>query len=400
MDTSLFPVPHSLVVQHNALLNARFDLTTTESRLFLALLSRVQKDDTSFSKCRVSVREIMGQTASNSIYDQVRKMLKDFAGRTLVIEKLGPDGRPVKKPSFIVIPLLAYAEYRDGEGVIEAQFNDLLRDYLLELSANFTKAQLTELLKLKSASSYRIYWLLREYHAFGKRTIRLDELKAILGLSQEYDRFNNFRARVLERAKAELAETDLPFTYETIKEGREVTQIRFLFKQVLSLAAIPVASETEWETSVIAAGVSVSSLPLIHARLAAGDYDEGYIRFVLTTIRAQAVAGKVKKEGGAVFKALSEGYLINDYNKAQQKPAGTKSVASSATLTKKRLKLQSELEDAYKSLEFVRAAPETVYNEVTRPVAEKAVIETITALQDQLENLLPSSSIPGQRQLW
>ena len=312
MDTPPFPVAHPLVVQHNALVNARFDLTTTESRLFLALLARVQRDDTSFSKCQVSVKEIMGQTASNSIYDQVRKMLKDFASRTLVIEKLGPEGRPLKKPNFIVIPLLAYAEYRDGEGVIEAQFNDLLREYLLELRDNFTKAQLTELLKLKSASSYRIYWLLREYAAFGKRTIKLDELKAILGLDQEYDRFNNFRARVLERAKAELAETDLPFTYEPIKEGREVTQIRFLFKQIQARAAVPVTSVTEWEASVLAAGVSATSLPLIHARLAAGDYDEGYITFVLATIRTQVVAGKVKKEGGAVFKALTEGYLVND----------------------------------------------------------------------------------------
>jgi len=400
MDTPLFPVAHPLVVQHNALVNARFDLTTTESRLFLALLARVQRDDTSFSKCQVSVKEIMGQTASNSIYDQVRKMLKDFASRTLVIEKLGPEGRPLKKPNFIVIPLLAYAEYRDGEGVIEAQFNDLLREYLLELRDNFTKAQLTELLKLKSASSYRIYWLLREYAAFGKRTIKLDELKAILGLDQEYDRFNNFRARVLERAKAELAETDLPFTYEPIKEGREVTQIRFLFKQSQARAAVPVTSVTEWEASVLAAGVSATSLPLIHARLAAGDYDEGYVSFVLATIRAQAVAGKVKKVGGAVFKALSEGYLINDYKKAQQKPAITKSVASSAALTKKRLKLQSELEDAYKSLEFVRTAPEAIYDEATRPAAEQRVMEVIAGLQEQLESLMSSSSNTSQGKLW
>ena len=276
----------------------------------------------------------------------------------------------------------------------------MLREYLLELRDNFTKAQLTELLKLKSASSYRIYWLLREYAAFGKRTIKLDELKAILGLDQEYDRFNNFRARVLERAKAELAETDLPFTYEPIKEGREVTQIRFLFKQSQARAAVPITSVTEWEASVLAVGVSVTSLPLIHARLEAGDYDEGYVSFVLATIRAQAVAGKVKKEGGAVFKALSEGYLINDYKKVQQKPATTKSVASSAAFTKKRLKLQSELEDAYKSLEFVRTAPETIYDEITRPAAEQRVMDGITGLQVQLESLMSSSSSTSQGKLW
>jgi hypothetical protein len=370
-------------VQHNALVNARFDLNTTESRLFLALLARVQREDTTFAKCQISAREIMGPTASNSIYEKVRKMLKDFTGRTLLIEKLGPDGRPQKKPSFTVIPLLAYATYIEGEGMIEAQFNDLLRDYLLELRDNFTKAQLTELLKLKSSSSYRIYWLLREYAAFGKRTIRLDELKAILGLSKEYDRFNNFRARVLERAREELAQTDLPFTYEPIKQGREVTEIRFRFQPGGTPPALPVAATTEWEAAVLAAGVSANSLGSIHARMAAGNYDEGYVHFVLATVKSQVRAGKIKKEGGAVFKALSDGYLLPAYQKAQQAPAKAKLKPAALARYKK---LESELDDARISLNFVQTA--VIYDDETRPPAVERVQLIIANLERQLAQLV------------
>ncbi|OUJ65178.1 replication initiation protein [Hymenobacter crusticola] len=39
-----------LVVQHNALINGRFDLNTTETRLFLAMLAQIQRDDTSFAR--------------------------------------------------------------------------------------------------------------------------------------------------------------------------------------------------------------------------------------------------------------------------------------------------------------------------------------------------------------
>ena len=112
-------------------------------------------------------------------------MLKGFGSCTLLVEELDLQGRPRKQPNFVVIPLLAYAKYLDGEGMIEARFNDELLPHLLELRDNFTKAQLTELLKLKSSSSYRIYRLLREYAAFSKRTIKLEELKAILGLGEE-----------------------------------------------------------------------------------------------------------------------------------------------------------------------------------------------------------------------
>ena len=383
MNPTLFPVAHPLVVQHNALVNARFDLNTTESRLFLALLARVQREDSSFAKCQISAREIMGATASNSIYEKVRKMLKDFTGRTLLIEKLGDDGWPLKKPGFTVIPLLAYATYIEGEGMIEAQFNDLLRDYLLELRDNFTKAQLTELLKLKSSSSYRIYWLLREYATFGKRTIRLDELKAILGLSEEYDRFNNFRARVLERAREELDQTDLPFTYEAIKQGREVTEIRFLFRAGGTATALPAAPATEWATAVLAAGVSATSLATIQGRLTAGDYDEGYIHFVIASVRAQVKAGKVKKEGGAVFKALTDGYQLSAYQKALQAPAKAK--LKPAVLARYK-KLESELDDARISLDFVQTA--VIYTDETRPPAIERVQLIITNLEKQLAQLI------------
>jgi hypothetical protein len=369
-------------VQHNALVNAKFDLNTHEARLFLALLARLQRTDTAFSKCQLLVREIVPSTGSNNVYDQVRRMLKDFASRTLTIEKLSTDGRPLRKPSFTVIPLLAYATYLEGEGMIEAQFNDLLLPYLLELRDNFTKAQLTELLKLKSANSYRIYWLLREYAAFGKRTIRLDELKAILGLDQEYDRFNNFRARILDRAQAELAATDLPFTYEALKQGREVVEIKFSFKPVLpsQALALPGNSPSDWEAAVLAAGVSTASLPHIQARLAAGDYDLGYVRYVLDTVKDRVRTGKIKKEGGAVYKALVEGYLLADY---QQKLTATVSKKkSSPTLLAQRKKLLSELEDARNSLRFIQTA--IIYTDDTRLAAAAEVQTKISHLEKLL----------------
>lgn len=385
MDTSPTTATNPLVVQHNALVNAKFDLNTHEARLFLALLARLQRTDTAFSKCQLLVREIVPNTGSNNVYDQVRRMLKDFASRTLTIEKLSADGRPLKKPSFTVIPLLAYATYLEGEGMIEAQFNDLLLPYLLELRDNFTKAQLTELLKLKSANSYRIYWLLREYAAFGKRTIRLEELKAILGLDQEYDRFNNFRARILDRAQAELAATDLPFTYEAVKQGREVAEIKFSFRPVLTNQVGPVAeaSHNEWEAAVVAAGVSAASLPLIQARLAAGDYELGYVRYVLDTVKNQVRTGKIKKEGGAVFKALTDGYLLPDYQQKQQATVGKKRLSPSATAQRK--KMLSELEDARNSLRFIQTA--VIYTDDTRAGAMAEVQAKIAQLTQQLTTL-------------
>jgi hypothetical protein len=383
-DPSL-PAAHPLVVQHNALVNARFDLNTTEARLFLAMLARLKRDDTTFVKCELSVREILDQASSQN-YGHVRKVLEKFASRLITIETLGDGGKRLKQRKYSAIPLLARADYLEGEGVMVLRFNDELHDYLLDLHDNFTKAQLTELMKLKSASSYRIYWLLREYGSFGKRTMALDELKAILGLSEGYDRFNNFRARVLERAREELAETDLPFTYSTLSKGRLVTHIEFHFKPIGAASPknqLPAAPLQEWESAVLAAGVSAASLPAIAVRLAAGDYDLGYVRYVLDQVKAQVKAGKVKKEGGAVFKALTEGYLLATYQ-AQQASPKLKARVSPA-LANQRKKLQSELEDAKNSLQFFQTSP--LYTDQTRQPLLQEVTAKIAELERQLVEL-------------
>jgi hypothetical protein len=385
---ALSPTVYPLVVQHNALVNAQFNLSTTESRLFLAMLARISPQDTEFVKCQVEIHEIVESTSNN--YAHVRKVLDDFGGCKLRIEKLSPDGRRRQKRTFTVIPLVEYAEYREGEGFVEARFNTRLLPYLLELRDNFTKAQLAELIKLKSPSSFRIYWLLREYASFGKRAIPLPELKSILGLVEEYDRFNNFRVRVLDRAQKELADTDTAFTYKPIKNGREVIAIefRFLLRLETGTEAPPLV---EWEEAVLATGVALSSLPQIKNRLAAGDYELGYVRYVLDTVKSQVQAGKIKREGGAVFKALVDGYLLPAYQKELQrlnpaqlkpKPKPRNSPAVAARLKK----ITSELEDAHNSLRFVQTA--IIYTDETRAIALQEVQTRIAELEQQRQQLM------------
>jgi len=378
---------HPLVVQHNALVNARFDLSTTEARMFLAMLSHIKRDDTTFAKCELSVRELLDQGASQN-YGHVRKVLEKFASRLITIETLGAGGKRLKQRKYSAIPLLARADYLEGEGLIVLRFNDELHDYLLELRDNFTKAQLTELIKLKGGPSYRIYWLLREYGSFGKRVIALDELKAILGLSEGYDRFNNFRIRVLERAREELAQTDLPFTYTTISKGRTVTHVEFFFEPIGAASAsstLLATPKTEWEAALLAVGVSPSSLAGIQTRLAAGDYDEGYILYVLATVKEQTRLGKIKRPAGAVFRALTDGYLLADYRKTQVIPAPVVSTKSTAALVKQRKKLNDELADAQNSLQFFQTS--LLYTDETRPALVAQVTAKISELEKQLQEV-------------
>ncbi|MVN79105.1 RepB family plasmid replication initiator protein [Hymenobacter sp. HMF4947] len=402
MAKKLLPVVttnNPLVVQHNALVNAGFTMSALEMRFFLAMLSRISREDTTLPVCRITVKEICPDSSSATVYADVREMVTRMLSRILLLEILGPNGERVKQPDIQGFPLMGKAMYLKKEGVVEAVFNDHLRPYLLELTSNFTKAQLSQLLKIKRPTSHRIYWLLREYLAFGKRTVGVNELRHILGFTDEYvDRFDHFKARVLEPAQKELSQTDLPFTYELLKEGRVVDSIRFLFAPGgVQPMELPPAEVEQWAQALLEVGVAAKSLEVVREKLAAGEYEEGYVHFVLATVRTQVQGGKVKKEAGAIYKALTDGYLLPAYLKTKLAPATkpTKPAKSGQTallFTKsgvsvegERRRLLSGLEDARGTLAFVRTSE--VYNEQTRPEAIASTQATIADLEQQLARI-------------
>lgn len=339
-----------IVAQHNALVNARFSFVPLQMRLFLALLARISLDDTEFKEHVIPVSELLFERHGGSAYQQLDEMCDDITSFKLYIEILEDGTRKRRRrPKYDYIPLMAKAGYDGDMGGIVAAFNPLIMPYLLQLreSGNFTLADLDELRKLKSPSSVRIYWLLKEYSDFGQRTVTPEQLRFMLNIAEnEYPRFSNFKARILDRAQLELARTDMPFTYELERQNQLVQRIKFLFGYDTSstgsdeLAEIQedkniekielsqhsenvekaAAQELAWVQALRLIGVSLRSIKQITKQLEDKEYPLEYVDFVLSRIGKQHQLGKVKKPAGAVYKALVEKYLLEEYLAGQQTP--------------------------------------------------------------------------------
>jgi hypothetical protein len=290
---------------------------------------------------------------------------------------------------------MAYAKYRGQEGALRVRFNDEVMPYLLQLHQNFTKAQVVQLLKLKSPHSYRIYWLLKEYAAFGTRTLQVEELKSILNLTGQYKQFPLFKLRVLDRAQQELSQTDLPFEYELLREGvKHVTHIRFTFKALVALAeAAHVADAAAtgevlpaWHQQLLALGLAASSLELVVDLVRQAAITPDYVAYVIRVQREKHQAGKLKSLAGAVFTAITKRHLLAEFEASRRpaRPAATPAgkVAAKAAAAPRRDKLLGELEDARTSLRFVHTAP--TYTPESRAVAIAEIEAKITALEAQL----------------
>jgi plasmid replication initiation protein len=83
---------------------------------------------------------------------------------------------------------------------------------------------------LNSIHSIRLFELLQQFKSTGWRTVKIADLRELMGLPKGYERFNNLRAKILEPAVAELkAKSGLIIKMETVKAGRSVERITFHF---------------------------------------------------------------------------------------------------------------------------------------------------------------------------
>ena len=321
--------PDAFVKQHNALINASFNLITLEMRLFVSLLARIGPDDDSFHYHFVHTKELISERGGGAIYQEVRRMVDSIGAQMLKIERLVEDGGKLKRrknPDYEVIPLMARVYYDTQAGGVIACFNPLIVPYLLRLKANgnFTSARLNQVRKIKNPYGHRLYWWCMEWVNFGRseRTIELDKLKFMLGMTKgEYaGRFNNFNSKVLVKAQQACAETDLPFSYRVNRERGVPVSITFHFQLVSREEEGATKTPEEapaapaWEEALLQAGIGPGSLPIIRAQLAAQEYDEGYLHYVLRITEKQQALGKIKKSAkDYLYKGIIEKHMLPDY---------------------------------------------------------------------------------------
>jgi len=103
--------------------------------------------------------------------------------------------------------------------------------HALRSPVNFTKIEATAAHRL-TGHGRRLYAILADKKRLGRPywTFSLDEMRALMGVDakRSYDRFNNFRARVLDPALAAINDygtVDVKMTLE--KQGRSVHSVRF-----------------------------------------------------------------------------------------------------------------------------------------------------------------------------
>ena len=108
-----------------------------------------------------------------------------------------------------------------GEWYVSIDAHDKSLPLMFDFKDRYFKYELWNALRLKSANQIRMYEILKQYETIGKREIKVDDLRELLGIApNEYPRWDRFKDRVIDSCQQALKQfTDICYTYERGRTG-------------------------------------------------------------------------------------------------------------------------------------------------------------------------------------
>lgn len=318
------------VVKSNRIIEAKYKLSPRAQKFILLMVSMIEVKDTEFKYQTIKIKDIedilnIDGKKWGGIYQEMKDIILSLNNRPLKIQN--DDG------SMLIMNWIASAEIRKGKGVVEFEFSEKLKPYLLQLKSHFTRFKLHNILKLKSSFSIRLYELMKARQFLGNVTYTLKELKEILVLEGKYGAYYDFKRRVLLPAQKELQEfCDVYFEYEEQKQGRAVHALSFqIFENKKITDNSTVEKVDDISDAIIQAiqtfGFSafkavelcqlgfdvLANVDIREQAIAAYESFEDFLRDKIELVQFEMKHKSISNPAGYFLKALQENYQSNEF---------------------------------------------------------------------------------------
>ncbi len=228
----------SLVVKHNALINASYSLTLVEQRLILLAVIQLRQathndelDHLAFDKpIVIHVSDYVNTfgVSNSTAYETLKDACKTLFERRFSFVEPRPKGT-----ANITTRWVSYISYIDDTSTIEFTFAPHVMPLVTYLEEHFTSYDIEQVAPLKSGYAVRLYELVISWRVRGKtEKIAVQELRSKLGVEpNQYETMEAFKRRVLGIAIKQINDnTDIILEYEQHKKGRQITHFSFSFK--------------------------------------------------------------------------------------------------------------------------------------------------------------------------
>lgn len=222
-----------VVVKSNALIEAAYSLTVAETKLILAAIAQVRRNESITDEIRYTVSANaladMGGFAANHEHRALKQAVSRLWERSIkVIEKPNGDGR---RPKVLLTRWIQDIVYRDDEGTVELRFAKGVLPYLNQLTSEFSKYKIANVAGMTSTYGVRLYELLIQWRSKGEREVELDWLRRVFQIEGKYKSIRDLKRWVIEPAVRDVNQhSDLHVSWGQRKRGRTVAFIQFKFR--------------------------------------------------------------------------------------------------------------------------------------------------------------------------
>jgi plasmid replication initiation protein len=228
--------PKKMLIEKRNVLNEMRSshFTLQESRFFCIYLAKINpRDPEATRRVRFPLRDfaqIMDITGTfNSTY--IKNVTDSLLQKIVSV----PTGRGGYSSFQLFKKFTVDREDDYSEWYIEIDAHDDSLPLMFDIQDRYMTYELWNVLILKSVNQIRMYEILKQYERLGERTLKLEDLKELLGIDKkEYPQFERFRVKVLNACQQALKEyTDIKFEWEVSKRGQrgKILEIKFFIYQ-------------------------------------------------------------------------------------------------------------------------------------------------------------------------
>jgi plasmid replication initiation protein len=220
-----------VVVQHNALAEARYRLSLRAQKLLIRLIAELDQRSDDFSEVRLSLSDfavLAAQERNDVTFAHFTEAAEQFLGRFVAITQQPVPGEAQSRQ--LLCHWISSIEKNPNDKSITFSFDKKLRPYLLGLKRTFFVYRTLYAFNLGSAYGIRLYqWAKSREYLRRPQQITVDELRLSLGtiefdgrgnvVKESLKRYADFKRVALQPAMKEINEkTDISLAFRETKQ--------------------------------------------------------------------------------------------------------------------------------------------------------------------------------------
>ena len=251
---------NKILMKHNSLIKAKYNLTLVQNRVFELLLYKFQKEKDgilSCEVCREELKKLIGKEKKKTVKG-ISDLLESLRLKEILIAEKIEGKNKFKWHRFGLINGAIYDEDKDVF-IVKAteEIYTLIQNYY-DKREGHTPINLIVKLGMNNYYAQRLYDLIRVWSGTKKIiNYEVEELKDLLQINDKYPLYADFKRRVIVPSIKELNKTGyFKIEYTENKIGKKVESIDFIVsdldkrKYFDSLSNIKIKNEREIEESI------------------------------------------------------------------------------------------------------------------------------------------------------